>query len=246
MLNRKNADPSFDIESESRAIPARMSDMEEHNTAAKAAGESSDAAVVPIVLVMVQERLREWVCMPRPLFCLRCHDYYAMMKLLAPPPLSWVCSLCREFPSLSAMSCTEQENRLVSVAVAPSHGVALHQAAPARVSPVTTERAEKYFGMRAFGCGTELFPFLGRREARALRLMNTRMNAAVDRRAWVCAHLDTRAFGAHQYARMYCAHSWEWLSAFSHLRVVYVCVGYVFLDATACCVGWSIGAAGKI
>ncbi len=78
---------------------------------------------------------------------------------------------------------------MASVAVASSHGVALTQAAPALVSPVTAERAEEYAGMRTFGCGAELFPFLGRGEARALRLLNKLLNVAVDRRAWVCLSL---------------------------------------------------------
>jgi hypothetical protein len=70
----------------------------------------------------------------------------------------------------------------VDVAVAPPHEVTL----PAVISSDTPERAEKYFGMRAFGCGAELFPHLGLREARALRLLNTLMNKAVDCREWVC------------------------------------------------------------
>jgi hypothetical protein len=52
------------------------------------------------------------------------------------------------------------------------------------VSSVTTERVEKYVGMRAFGFGADLFPFVGRHEARAMRLVCQLMNVAVDRRSW--------------------------------------------------------------
>jgi hypothetical protein len=50
----------------------------------------------------------------------------------------------------------------------------------------TPQRTEKFFGMRALGCGAGLFPYLGLHEARALRLLNKLLKAAVDRRAWVC------------------------------------------------------------
>ena len=71
-----------------------------------------------------------------------------------------------------------------AVVDAPTHGVALP--ATVWISPDDTPaRTEKYFGMRAFGCGAELFPHLGLREARALRLLNKLMNVVVDRRAWV-------------------------------------------------------------
>ncbi len=72
----------------------------------------------------------------------------------------------------------------VDVAVAPPHE--FKAPVPTEISSDMPQRAEKYFGMRAFGCGAELFPFLGRREARALRLLNELMHAVIDRRAWVC------------------------------------------------------------
>jgi hypothetical protein len=63
-----------------------------------------------------------------------------------------------------------------------------HGAAPPAVvyavAPDTPERTLKFVGMRAFGCGAEVLPFCGLREARAVRLVCTHFHVAVDRRVW--------------------------------------------------------------
>ena len=58
------------------------------------------------------------------------------------------------------------------------------QQASVLVSSDTSERVEKLFSMRAFGFGAGVFPFLDRLEGRAIRLVSTRCNVAVDRRVW--------------------------------------------------------------
>jgi hypothetical protein len=50
-----------------------------------------------------------------------------------------------------------------------------------KVSPDNTQRIEKFVGMRAFGMGAELFPFLRVGDA---RLVCQRFHVAVDRWAW--------------------------------------------------------------
>jgi hypothetical protein len=57
-------------------------------------------------------------------------------------------------------------------------------APPVAVSPDTTERVKQFIGKWAFGFGAELLPYLGRREAPAVRLVSQLLHAAVDRRAW--------------------------------------------------------------
>lgn len=52
------------------------------------------------------------------------------------------------------------------------------------VAPDTPERTLKFIGKRWFGFGAELLPFLNRREAKAVRLVCTDFEVAVDRRAW--------------------------------------------------------------
>ena len=52
------------------------------------------------------------------------------------------------------------------------------------VAPDTPERTLKFLGMKAFGSGADVLPFLSRHEARAVRLVCTYFREAVDRRAW--------------------------------------------------------------
>jgi hypothetical protein len=84
---------------------------------------------------------------------------------------------------VSVYDVVQQNDFMSSAVLVASHEVALPTSA--LVSPDTTERIEKFFGMRAFGYGAELFPHLGFSEARALRLLSKLLNLSVDQRTWV-------------------------------------------------------------
>ncbi len=82
--------------------------------------------------------------------------------------------------SVARATLVEMGQRLCNVDAPP----APQPSAVLSIPPDTTERIEKFFSMRAFGMGAELFPFLGVGEARAMRLVCQRFHVAVDRRAW--------------------------------------------------------------
>ncbi len=66
------------------------------------------------------------------------------------------------------------------------------------VAAHTPERMLKLTGMRLFGFGAELLPFLSRREAGALRLVCTHFHVAVDQRVWSVGLNDLAAKVAFQ------------------------------------------------
>jgi hypothetical protein len=72
--------------------------------------------------------------------------------------------------------------RALQVPISPAK--AIYGAAPPVAVCDTTERVERFVGKRAFGFGADLLAYLGRREAKAMRLVSRLLHDAVDRRAW--------------------------------------------------------------